>query len=126
MHTNEREFETGRNAKFVPRADILEKDGQVTIVAELPGADENSVTVELKDDLLSISAAVHKNTAGESYRLAHAEYDAGEHDKYERSFVLPDDIDRDAIRASVKNGLLRLTLPRVKKPGPRKIEITTQ
>ena len=126
MHTDERGFETGRAARFVPRADILEKDGQVTIVAELPGADNDSVTVELKDDLLSISAAIHKNTAGDNYRLAHAEYDAGGHDKYKRSFVLPDDIDTDAIRASVKNGLLRLTLPRVKKPGPRKIEITTQ
>lgn len=126
MHANEREFETGRGARFIPRADILEKDGQVTIVAELPGADEDSVTVELKDDLISISAAVSKNTMGDNYRLTHAEYDAGGRDRYERSFVLPDDIDRDAIRASVKNGLLRLTLPRVKKPGPRKIEITTQ
>jgi HSP20 family molecular chaperone IbpA len=51
----------------------------------------------------------------------YSEYETGD---YERAFTLSDEIDRDKIAATVKNGVLRLELPKAEKAKPKKIAIT--
>jgi HSP20 family protein len=98
---------------FSPRADIIETADHYLVVADIPGADENSVSITLEKNVLSIEA--HTETAApEGFSLILSEYGLGD---FARSFVLSDQIDREKIEASVKNGVLRLVLP---KSGPAK------
>ena len=119
--------ETGNERKTgrAPRVDILEQADGLTILADMPGVDENSIDVQLDHDLVRISGEAAKQSPGDVYKLTHSEYEPGGYERYTRSFILSDDIDRDGISASMKNGMLKLTLPRIKNPGPRKIEIAS-
>ncbi|MFQ5432989.1 MAG: Hsp20/alpha crystallin family protein [Nitrospinota bacterium] len=120
-----KETESERKTGIAPRADIFEQADGLTIFADMPGVDENSVDVRLDDDLVRISGEAAKQSPGEGHTLVYSEYQPGGHERYTRSFILSDDIDRDGISASIKNGMLKLTLPKIKKPGPRKIEIAS-
>ncbi len=86
----------------------------------MPGVYENSVDVTLDKDLLTISGYVEPMQP-EGYTLAHAEYNIGD---FERSFTLSDRIDRDGIEATVKDGVLRLVLPKITEAKSRKIPIS--
>ena len=125
MAYKDKDFENKTKTGRAPRADIFEQSGGLTIFAEMPGVAENSVEVNLDDDLLLISGDAEKQIPEDEYSLAYSEYQPGGNEHYTRSFVLSDDIDREGISASMKNGMLKLTLPRIKKRGPRKIEIAS-
>jgi len=98
---------------FSPRTDIIESGEHYLLVADIPGADEKNVNITLEKNVLSIEAHT-ETSAPEGYSLVLSEYGLGD---YARSFVLSDQIDREKIEASVKNGVLRLVLP---KAGPAK------
>jgi len=125
MAYQDKEAENQRKTGRAPRSDIFEQSDGLTIFADMPGVDENSVEVRLDHDLVRISGEAAKQVPGDGYRLAYSEYEPGGYEHYTRSFILSDDIDRDAISASIKNGMLKLTLPKIKKPEPRKIEIAS-
>lgn len=98
---------------FSPRTDIIESGENYLIVADIPGADEKNVNITLEKNVLSIEAHT-ESAAPEGFSLVLSEYGLGD---YARSFVLSDQIDREKIEASVKDGVLRLVLP---KAGPAK------
>ena len=104
---------------FVPRADIYETADAITVVADMPGVDENTVHVTLEDSVLSINGFVEP-VQPEDYQLVFAEYRIGD---FERTFTLSDQIDRDGIEATVKNGVLRLHLPKITEARRRTIAI---
>ena len=104
---------------FIPRADIYEVDDQIVIVADVPGADKDSIDVTLEKNVLTIDAYVTP-IAPEGYSLSFAEYEIGD---YQRSFRLSEEIDREKIQASVKDGVLRLYLPKSGAFRARKISV---
>lgn len=104
---------------FRPRADIYETEKAIHIVANLPGVDESSVDITLEKNVLEIYGRVVPQ-APDDTTLAYTEYTVGD---FERSFVLSDEIDRDGIEASVKDGVLNLTLPKHKGVQTRKIKV---
>lgn len=104
---------------FVPRSDIYELDDQIIIVADVPGVSEKSVEITLEKDILTINSYVEP-VEWEGYSLSYAEYGIGD---YQRSFRLPDQIDRDNIEAVLKDGVLRLFLPKAPQAKTRKIEV---
>jgi HSP20 family molecular chaperone IbpA len=104
---------------FVPRSDIYELDDQVIIVADVPGVSEKSVEITLEKDILTINAYVEP-VEWEGYSLSYAEYGIGD---FQRSFRLPDQIDRENIEAVLKDGVLRLFLPKAAQAKSRKIEV---
>jgi len=104
---------------FAPRADIYEMNDQLVIVMDVPGADENSLDVTLEKDVLTVTAYVDA-VAPEGYGLAYAEYEVGD---YQRSFKLSDEIDREKISATIKDGVLRLYLPKAAAVLARKIDV---
>jgi HSP20 family molecular chaperone IbpA len=93
---------------FTPRADIHETETNFVVLCDLPGADEHNIDVTVEKNILSIRATVEFVPA-ENHSLAYCEYSVGD---YERKFALPNEIDRDGITASMKNGVLRLVLPK--------------
>jgi HSP20 family protein len=104
---------------FTPRSDIYELDDQIVIVADVPGVDEKSLDVTLEKNVLTINALVDP-VVPQGYSLSLAEYQVGD---YHRSFRLSDEIDRENIQASVKDGVLRLYLPKAKEALMRKISV---
>lgn len=104
---------------FVPRADIYEVDDQIVIVADVPGVDENSVEITLEKNVLTINAYVDP-VEMEGFAPVFAEYEVGD---YQRSFRLSDEIDREKIQATIKDGVLRLYLPKAGAALARKISV---
>jgi HSP20 family molecular chaperone IbpA len=104
---------------FVPRADIYENDEAITVVADMPGVDEESVEITLENDVLTINGFVEP-WEPEGLGLAFAEYQVGD---YQRAFSLSNQVDRDGIEAVVKDGVLRLHLPKITEARTRKIAI---
>lgn len=105
---------------FVPRADVYETDDEIVVVADMPGVDANSVDITLEENVLTINGYVEPEPP-EDLSLAYAEYRVGD---YLRAFTLSDQIDRDGIEATVKDGVLRLRLPKAEAAKMRKIPIT--
>lgn len=103
---------------FIPRADIYETDDAIHVLCDMPGVDENSIDITLDNNILTINGYVHAQRP-EGYQLSYAEYRVGD---YQRRFTLSDEIDRDGIEATLKDGVLRLRLPKAK-PASRKIKV---
>jgi HSP20 family protein len=82
------------------------------VTAELPGVAREDVTIELNDDVLSLSAT-RKVTGAEGEQTV----------SFARSFDLPYAVQADKIAAELKDGVLRLTLPKAEAAKPRKIVI---
>lgn len=103
---------------FIPATDIFDAKDKLILVAEIPGADPNSVAVSLDRNVLSIRAA-GKMQPPSGYSLIHAEYRDGD---YQRAFALGTEVDADGIEATVRDGVLRIVLPKVE-PAVRQIAV---
>lgn len=111
---------TRAGACFVPRADIYETEDGITVVADMPGVDEESIDITLEQNVLTINGYVTMDRP-EDYSLAYAEYRVGD---YQRRFTLSDQIDKNKIEATMKDGVLRLQLPKAE-PSTKKISVKT-
>jgi len=110
---------TWANSVYTPQVDIIERKNDIILYADMPGVDENSVDINLEKNVLSIFGKVENDTI-KDHRKAYAEYGIG---NYERVFTLSDEIDRDRIQASAKNGVLKVVLPKVEVQKSRKIAV---
>jgi HSP20 family protein len=104
---------------FVPRVDIYETEEQIMLLADMPGVGSDSVDITLEKNILTIRGYVDFQRP-EGHDLAYAEYAVGD---YERTFALTDEVDRNKIEASVKNGVLQLVLPKSEAVKARKIAV---
>jgi HSP20 family protein len=104
---------------FIPRVDIHETQDAIVLLADMPGVDERSVDITLEKNVLTLLGKVEPETF-EGLQPSYVEYETGD---YERAFTLSDEIDRDKIEASVKNGVLELTLPKAETVKLRKISV---
>ncbi len=104
---------------FLPRADIYETKDTVELYADLPGVDEKSLEITLEKSVLSIRGKVVP-VVPEGYKAAYVEYSEGD---YERSFKLAEEIDCDDIKATIKNGVLHVSLNKAGPAQARKIEV---
>ena len=119
-----RELETeGERTKpgpaFVPAVDIFESETEITLLADMPGVSSENVSIDLHENQLTVSGEVEPFISEkEEYLLQ--EFETG---TFHRQFTLSDRIDQSAITATVKDGVLRLVLPKAEKAKPRKIEV---
>ena len=117
----EGEGEATRNRPtFRPRCDIVETERGLTILADMPGAKADTLEVHLERRELSIRAEVEDH-APEGMSPLIREYRVGD---WERRFRLSGEIDTDGIEASLRNGVLTLTVPRAQGPESRKIDVS--
>jgi HSP20 family protein len=111
--------ESTRNAPlFAPAADIYESPDALTLVADMPGVGPENVTIDIKDNQLSIRGTVMLEEGNE--RVILQEYGVGD---YYRQFTLGRMIDQSKIEANMKDGVLTLTLPKADATKPRKIAV---
>jgi HSP20 family protein len=104
---------------FVPPADIYENRDSIVVVAEMPGVAPDGVDITLERRVLTIRG---RSAASEhaGYQRVYNEYTEGD---YERIFTLSENIDRDRIEATLKDGVLHLVLPKAEPAKARKIEL---
>jgi len=103
---------------FIPAVDIFEDDEKVTVVAEMPGVKNTGVDVALEDDILTIRGErMPEKIDG---RVLLQEYESG---SYLRRFTVAETIDQDKIHAVMRDGMLRVELPKAAPAKPRKIKV---
>ncbi|MBR0090634.1 MAG: Hsp20/alpha crystallin family protein [Lachnospiraceae bacterium] len=100
------------------KTDVIEKDGHYELEADLPGFDKEDIHVDVKDDVLTVTAE-HKEDREEKKDGKYLRRERG-YRSYKRSFRV-DGLNQDDIRAQYKNGVLTLTLPK-KEALPEKEE----
>jgi HSP20 family molecular chaperone IbpA len=106
---------------YTPPIDIHEGPEGLILEADLPGATEQNLSINLEDNVLSLFAKI-ESPVPEGTRLLHEEHRLGD---YQRSFILSDEVDRNRITAELKNGVLRIVLPKAEHARTRRIEITS-
>jgi HSP20 family protein len=113
--------ESTRNVPvFVPAVDIFETEHELTLVADMPGVPIESVDIDLDGEQLTIRGTIPRPE--ENGRVLLREYAIGD---YYRQFGLSSDIDRAKIQASMKEGVLKLVLPKAEAAKPRKITVVS-
>jgi HSP20 family protein len=106
-------------ATFRPAVDVAQVDDGYVLRAELAGVSKESVHVEVKDQVLSISGErVAPEVASKGYR--HSEIGYG---KFERRFHLAESIDLDKVEAKFENGFLEVKLALKPELGPRQVAV---
>ncbi len=113
--------ETTRSQKnyVAPPVDIFEKEDRLIVVADLPGADKESVNINVEDGLLTIEAETKNQAPTEPI------FREFEMVNFFRQFELSERVDVEKITAEMKNGVLTLNLPKVEKAKPKRIEVKT-
>jgi HSP20 family protein len=104
---------------YIPNVNIYEFDQSLKLWADMPGVKEKDVDITLKDGVLTIIGRVATDMYA-GLRPMYTEYNVG---NYYREFALNEDIDEANIRASLRNGVLELELPKKEKAKPRRIEV---
>jgi len=109
--------------EFMPLADIVERDKEYLIKLDLPEVPKEDVKVLFDDGVLTIRGErkTVKEDKGEKVHRTERYYGM-----FERSFVLPEDVDVTAIRAESKDGVLTIHMPRVAVEKTRPVAITVQ
>ncbi len=111
--------ENARQTRVAPAVDVFEDAHGITLFADLPGVPREKLDVRVQDGHLQIEAqALVPTPAG--LRLQHAEM---QHAHFARAFALSPDFDVARIDAQLKDGVLKLTIPRRDEAKPRRIEV---
>ena len=111
--------QTRPGVMFTPDVDIFETEKDIVLLADLPGVDPGQITIDLRDDVLTLAGDIGSiESDGETPLLV--EYQTG---KYYRQFTLSEMIDQAGIDAKYTDGVLRLRMPKVEKATPRKISV---
>lgn len=112
----EEEMATGQ---WAPPVDIFETSDQIVIRAEVPGIEQNTLGVEVKDDRLILEGhRQFEEVAGRNYHRVERAYGG-----FRRTFALPTMVRQDQVRAVLKNGVLEITLPKEERSRPKQVEV---
>ena len=104
----------------LPRVDVVDRDDEVIVKAELPGVDKKDLDITVTDNTVSIKGSTsheEKEEKGDYYRC---EISRG---VFSRVVALPADVDAEKASSKFKDGVLELTLPKVKAAKRRTIKV---
>lgn len=109
------------NEGLVPALDVVERDNEFVVKAEMPGVKKDDIEVSLENGILTVSAeTVSETEQKEGDRVIRQERRYG---KYIRSLRIGKDIDEKHVKAVYKDGVLELTLPKAETVKPKKISV---
>lgn len=105
---------------WAPPMDITEKDGSLVFTAELPGLKKEDVEIDLANGVLTIRGEKKIDVERKEQDVHFTERGYG---AFRRSFTLPGPVDETKVLAEFKDGVLKVTLPRLNLPEAKKIVI---
>jgi HSP20 family protein len=108
---------------WMPSVDVLEKDGNLILRAEIPGMTEKQIELKLEGNTLTLKGErkMENEDKKSSYHRIESFYGS-----FTRSFRLPDTVDLDKISADYRNGVLTVTMPQKPEIRPREIPVSVQ
>jgi HSP20 family protein len=109
----------GRVTGFTPALDVRETEDEYLVMVDLPGVQSQDVSIEVRDQVLTISGSRAPVETGDA-RLLERPYGS-----FSRSLTLPQEVDSDAIAADYRDGVLELRIPKPAGSKPKRIEIGT-
>lgn len=112
---------THQGPYYEPAVDIYETEDALTLVADLPGVLPEQVETDIRDSLLTITARL--SPLESRWKPMYREFSEGH---YLRQFRLGHQIDQTKVSATLKDGVLTLTLPKSDKARPRRIEVLAE
>lgn len=113
------ELQTATPAHVVPPVDVYEDENGITLLADLPGVPRENLNLRVDGDELLIEATA-AFTAPDKLELVYGEAQVP---AYRRQFTLSRELDTERIDAQLKDGVLRLSIPRTESARPRRIEV---
>ena len=103
-----------------PAIDIEESNGNLMVRAEIPGMTKEDIKVSVKEDMLKISGERKQENKTKEKTFHRIERSYG---KFERIIRLPSEVDADKVKASYKDGVLNVTLPKPESMQPKQIDV---
>lgn len=111
---------TQQQAFVVPPVDVFETDNAITLLADLPGVPRDQLQVRVDGDTLVIEANATTTSGPENMELVYGELQCP---AYRRQFTLSRELDAGRIEAQLRDGVLRLTIPKAEEARPRRIQV---
>ena len=105
--------------RYLPATDIVETDGELLLYMDMPGVDKDQIKVKLEKNVLVVDGHINSNPYSDLKPL-YTEYNIGH---FTRRFELSNEIDQTRIGATIDEGVLKLTLPKVPEKQPRLIQV---
>jgi HSP20 family protein len=105
---------------WAPAVDIYETDKEIVLKAELPEMQEKDIGIKVEDNNLIVSGErrMEKEVKEENYHRIERSYGS-----FHRSFTMPNTVDRENIKATYKDGVLKVILPKKEEAKPKQIKI---
>jgi HSP20 family protein len=105
-------------SRWNPAVNVYQDKDQFTVVVELPGLKKEEIEISLHEDTLTISGERKREESSEQEFLTERLYG-----KFQRSLTLPTAVDAEKVKASYKDGLLQVVLPKPEEAKPKQIEV---
>jgi HSP20 family protein len=105
---------------WIPAVDIFETNEGIVLKAELPGITAQNISVEVKDNTLTLKGEkkFEKEVKEENYHRVERSYGS-----FQRAFTLPGTIHQEKVKAKFKDGILEITLPKVEEAKPKQVKV---
>lgn len=109
--------------EWLPSVDVAETDENVVVTAELPGVSQDDVDITIVNDVLTLKGEKkeEKEIKKENYHRIERSYGS-----FQRSVSLPTGVKADQAKATYKNGVLHVTIPKVEEAKPKTIKINVE
>jgi len=104
----------------IPKVDVIDRDEEVVVRAELPSVKKEDIEISISGNLVTIKGETKKEEKEEKGDYYRAEISRG---SFSRMVSLPADVDESKAKASLKDGVLELTLPKLEKAKRRTIKV---
>jgi HSP20 family protein len=111
----------GALRRWIPSMDLVESGDELVLRADLPGMTEDDVSIEIKDNVLTVSGERRSENEekGESFYRAERAFGS-----FSRSLTLPEGVSPDAVKASFDKGVLEVRVPKPEERKPHRVAIT--
>ena len=125
MRDFDRLFEgTSRSAgRWMPRVDVLDQDNALLVRTEVPGVDPESIDVTVEGGALTVKGG--RSFTNEENRDNYHRKEIFE-GSFERTILLPDGVDAEAVTATSKDGILEISIPKQPEVLPHKVTVEVQ
>lgn len=108
------------NGTWHPNVDVYENEGSYVLKAELPGVNKEDIRIDINNNALTLKGEkkFEEKTEKDNYVRIERSYGS-----FTRTFVLPDKVDSESIKANYKDGVLEITLPKKEEAKPKEIKV---
>jgi len=111
------------NLSWIPAVDIFEDGESVKVICEVPGIKKDEVKISIQENVLTISGEKKRYPEDKEGSYHKVERRCG---TFQRSFSLPSSVDQEKVKATYKDGVLTINLPKTEEEKPKEVSIAVK